>query len=180
MARLSPYRALPPARRLALVTHALTTGGRSARALYAQRLAARGGGFRAAAVQGWPVDRLAREVVRLNAETPQDEFDLLHLLYVEQEPAIQQTFLDAAGVRHTNAVMAEDLSPPYADADAVRRASAATRAEYGEEGERYLRTLAHYSREGWPGIDAVIAELDATPAPASAPVAAPPPSPAVS
>lgn len=169
MASPSPYRSLPPAKRLALVTHALTTGGRAARALYAGRLAARGGGFRAATVQAWPADRLAREVVRLNAETPQDELDLLHLLYVEREPAIQITFLDAAGVAHANGVMAEELTPPYADAEAVRRAAAAVRAEHGEEGERYLRTLARYSRDGWPGIEAVAADANAA---ASAPAEA--------
>lgn len=149
----SPYRSLPPARRVALVEHVLKTGGRAARALYAGRLAARGGGFRAATVQNWPADRLAREVVRLNAETPQDELDLLHALYVELEPATQITFLDAAGVPHANGVMGEDLTAPYADADAVRRAADAVRTAHGEEGERYLRTLARYSREGWPGIE---------------------------
>ncbi len=40
----------------------------------------------------WPVDRLAKEVTRPMAKTSQDEFDLLHLLYVELEPAIQATF----------------------------------------------------------------------------------------
>lgn len=166
MASPSPYRSLPAARRAALVQHAISSGGRPARALWGARLAARGGGFRAATVQGWPADRLAREVVRLSAETPQDELDLLHLLYVELEPAVQITFLDAAGVAHANGVMAEELVPPYADADAVRRAAAAVRAQHGDEGERYLRTLARYSRDGWPGIEGAAA--DATAAPNSA------------
>ncbi len=156
MAPLSPYRSLPAPRRAALLAHAITAGGRPARAFWAARLVARGGGFRAVTVQAWPADRLAREVVRLNAETPQDELDLLHLLYVEVEPAIQITFLDAAGVPHANGVMGEDLAPPYADEEAVRRAAAAVRAAHGDEGARYLRTLARYSREGWPGIDAAI------------------------
>jgi hypothetical protein len=97
-------------------------------------------------------------VVRLRAESPQDELDLLQLLYVEVEPEIQATFLDAAGVPHTNGRMAEELEPPYADAEAVKRGAAAVRERHGEDGERYLRTLARYAREGWPGIDGVVAE----------------------
>jgi hypothetical protein len=157
MATPSPYRSLPPARRAALIAQALAAH-RELRAVYIQRLVARGGGFRAVTVQAWPADRLAKEVVRLNAETPQDELDLLHFLFVELEPATQITFLDAAGVAHTNGVMADDLEAPYADADAVRRAAALVRERHGEDGERYLRTLARYSPEAWPGIDAVIAE----------------------
>jgi hypothetical protein len=153
----SPYRSLPPARRAALLAQALAAH-RELRGVYAQRLAARGGGFRAVTVQAWPAERLAREVVRLNAETPQDELDLLHFLFVELEPATQISFLDAAGVRHAGGVMADDLEAPYADADAVRRGAAVVRERHGEDGERYLRTLARYSREGWPGIEAVVAE----------------------
>ena len=153
----SPYRSLPAARRVALVAHAAAT--REGRSLYVQRLVARGGGFRAVTVAAWPVDRLAREVVRLGAETPQDELDLLQLLYVELEPAVQTTFLDAAGVPHEGGRIPDALDPPYADADAVRRAAAAARAAHGADGDRYLRTIGRYSREGWPGIEAVVAEL---------------------
>jgi hypothetical protein len=156
MSTPSPYRSLPSARRVALVTQAIKTG-REARALYAQRLIARGGGFRAVTLASWPADKLAREIVRTNAETPQDELDLLQLLYVELEPAIQITFLDAAGVQHENGRMGDALEPPYADAEAVQRAAAAVRAAHGEDGERYLRTLARYSREGWPGIESIVA-----------------------
>ncbi len=152
----SPYRSLPAARRVELVAHAIRSS-RELRALYAQRLTARGG-FRAVTVQAWPPDRLAKEIVRLNAQTAQDEFDLLHMLYVELEPAIQITFLDTAGVRHAAGVMPEELEPPYADADAVRRAAEAVRAQHGEDGERYLRTLDRYSRDGWPGIETIVAE----------------------
>lgn len=154
----SPYRSLPPARRAAIVEHAVRSS-REARALYVQRLVARGGGFRAVTVQAWPPERLAREVVRLNAETAQDELDLLQALYVELEPATQITFLDAAGVPHENGVMGEELTPPFADAEAVRRAAAAVREQHGEEGVRYLRTLARYGREAWPGIEGVVAEF---------------------
>lgn len=152
MAILSPYRSLPPERRVALVTHMLKSG-KEARALYASRLVARGGGFRAVTLQSWPPDRLAKEIVRLKAESAQDELDLLQLLYVELEPAIQMTFLDAAGVKHDNGSMPEDLEIPYADAAAVKRASAVVKEQHGEDGMRYLRTLARYSREGWPGIE---------------------------
>jgi hypothetical protein len=159
MATPSPYRSLPSERRAALVTHALKSS-REARALYVQRLVARGGGFRAVTLQSWPVDRLAREIVRMKAETAQDELDLLQLLYVDLEPAIQITFLDAAGVPHENGRMPDDLEPPYAGADAVRHAAPVTRDQHGEDGMRYLRTLVRYSREGWPGIDTVVAELE--------------------
>jgi hypothetical protein len=134
------------------VTHAVKSG-REMRAQYAQRLVARGGGFRAATLMSWPPDRLAREVVRLNAESAQDELELLQLLYVELEPAIQATFLDAAGVAHENGRMPEDLEAPYADADAVRRAAAAVKDAHGEDGVRYLRTLARYAPTAWPGIE---------------------------
>ena len=159
MAITSPYRSLPSARRVALVTHAMTAS-RETRLLFIQRLVSRGGGFRAVTLQSWPIDRLAREIVRMNAETANDELDLLQLLYLEVEPEIQATFLDAAGVRHEGGKMPEDLEPPYADADAVRRGAAAVREKHGEEGDRYLRTLLRYSREGWPGIEEVVAQLD--------------------
>ena len=160
MAISSPYRSLPPARRVALVTHVLTSG-REARLLYIQRIVSRGGGFRPVTLQSWPIDKLAREVVRLNAESAQDELDLLQVLYLELEPEIQATFLDAAGVPHEGGKMPEDLDTPYADADAVRRGAAAVRERHGAEGERYLRTLLRYSREGWPGIEDAVAQLDA-------------------
>jgi hypothetical protein len=157
MATLSPYRSLPPERRIALVTHAVKSS-REARALYVQRLSAKSG-FRPVTLQTWPVDRLVKEIVRMKAETASDELDLLHLLYVELEPAIQITFLDAAGVKHEGGAMGEDLTPPYADADAVRRGAIVVKEQHGEDGMRYLRTLARYSPDGWPGIDGVVAEL---------------------
>ena len=160
MATPSPYRSLPAERRVALVQHAVSQS-RELRELYVQRLVARGGGFRAVTVRSWPVERLAREVVRMRAETAEDELDLMHLLYVELEPAIQTTFLEAAGVRHEGGRIPEDLEPPYAEADAVRRAAAAVRERHGEDGERYLRTLARYAREAWPGIEDVVSAAPA-------------------
>jgi hypothetical protein len=158
MAIPSPYRSLPAERRVALVTHAIRSS-REMRALWVQRLVARGGGFRAATLASWPVDRLAREIVRMNAETANDEFDLLHLLYVELDPGIQVTFLDAAGVQHESGKMADGLETPYADEAAVRRAAAAVREQHGDDGARYLRTLARYAPDAWPGIGALVAEL---------------------
>ena len=128
--------------------------------MYIQRLVSRGGGFRAVTLKTWPVDRLAREIVRMNAETADDELDLLQLLYVDLEPQIQTTFLDAAGVKHVNGKMPDDLEPPYADSDAVRRASEAVLASHGSEGVHYLRTIARYSAAGWPGIGAVVSALE--------------------
>jgi hypothetical protein len=106
MATPTPYRSLPAARRVELVTHMLTAS-REGRAMFIQRLVARGGGFRAVTLNQWPVDRLAKEIVRMNAQNAQDELDLLQLLYVDLEPGIQITFLDAAGVPHENGRIAE-------------------------------------------------------------------------
>jgi hypothetical protein len=96
--------------------------------------------------------------VRMKAENANDELDLLQLLYVDLEPDIQIAFLDAAGVTHEKGVIAEDLERPYADADGVRRGAAAVREQHGEDGERYLRTIAKYSHDAWPGIDTIVAE----------------------
>ena len=155
----SPYRSLPAERRISLLLHAITIS-REARALYTQRLIARGGGFRAVTLNSWPADKLAREIVRMKAEQPQDELDLLHLLYVELEPAIQITFLDAAGVAHEKGVMAEDLQPPFADEAAVRLAAARVMEQHGADGARYLHTLARYSAAGWPGITDLAEKLN--------------------
>jgi hypothetical protein len=152
----SPYRSLPVERRLALVTHVIKAS-REGRAIFVQRMAARGG-FRPTTIQQWPAEKLAAEVVRTKAETSNDELDLLHLLYVQLEPAIQITFLDTAGVKHENGAMAEDLASPYATADAVQRGAAAVRERHGEDGERYLRTLARYSAKDWPGIEEIVKE----------------------
>jgi hypothetical protein len=161
MAKLvSPYRSLSSEQRLALVTHVIKSSPQG-RELYVQRIASRPGGFRAVALRSWSPDRLAAEVVRLNAQTPQDELDLLHLLYVELEPSIQITFLDAAGVPHENGRMADGIAVPFADEAAVARAASAVRTEHREDGERYLRTLARYSPLAWPGIDRIVADTSA-------------------
>jgi hypothetical protein len=147
----SPYRSLPAERRRTLLTHALSTQ-EGARGAYAQRIVKRGGGYRAVTLMAWPLERLAREVVRLNAETAEDEADLLRLLYVEVEPEIQVAFLDATGVKHEGGVIPEDLQAPYADAEAVAKGASTVRERFGEEGVRYLRTLARYNTAAWPGI----------------------------
>lgn len=153
----SPWRALPGERRVAILERILRER-KEARALYVQRLVQRGGGFRAATLLSWPVEKLAREVVRLNAPTADDEVDLLQALYVDLEPAVQVTFLDAAGVRHENGAIEESLQPPFADAAAVARAVAAVRERHGAEGEHYLRTIARYNGQAWPGIEGLAAE----------------------
>jgi hypothetical protein len=163
MPPLSPYRSLPVERRVALITYELKTQ-RDARATFIQRLVSRGGGFRPATFQSWPADKLAREVVRLKVETPQDELGLMQTLYVDLEPGIQAAFLDAAGVKHENGRIDENLEPPFCDAAAVETASRKLLAEHGDDGERYLRTIYRYASESWPGLDAIIAELDVPPA----------------
>ena len=158
MASPSPYRSLSAERRVALVTHAIKAS-RESRATFVQRLAARGG-FRPTTIQQWPAEKLAAEIVRTKAEASTDELDLLHLLYVELEPAIQITFLDAARVKHDGGNMAEDLTSPYADAAAVERAASTVREKHGDDGMRYLRTLARYSRNDWPGIEEQVKRLE--------------------
>jgi hypothetical protein len=142
------------------VTHMIKSTP-EARELYVQRMASRPGGFRLVTLRSWSAERLAAEIVRLNAQTPQDELDLLHLLYVELDPSIQITFLNAAGVPHTNGVIPDNLEIPYAEESAVVRAAGAVREKHGEDGERYLRTLARYSPAAWPGIDRIAGQIGA-------------------
>ena len=154
---LSPYRSLTAERRLALMTHALANH-KGTRAIYIQRLVSRGGGFRAVTLQGWSSDRLAKEVIRLNAQSAQDELDLLQLLYVDMEPQYQVTFLDAASVRHEKGVIPEDMAAPYADTIGVAQGAAAVLAAHGDAGRHYLRTLVVYNLHAWPGLDSELAK----------------------
>lgn len=154
----SPYRALPAARRVALLTH-LLTAHRETRAVYIQRLASRGGGFRAVTMQPWPAERIAKEVVRLNVESAQDEVELLQLLYVDLEPGIQTAFLDAAGVKHDGGKIDDDLDVPYADAAAIARAADLVRAQFGADGLHYLVTIARYNLPAWPELDSYLSKL---------------------
>ncbi len=158
MPPLSPYRSLPVERRVALVTYELKTQ-RDARPIFVQRLCSRGGGFRPASFQNWSADRLAQEVVRLKVESAQDELGLMQTLYVDLEPAIQSTFLDAAGVKHENGRIADDLEPPYCSAVQVKAGSDAAIAAHGEEAVRYLRTIHRYASDAWPGLDAIVADM---------------------
>jgi hypothetical protein len=158
MPPLSPYRSLPVERRIALVTYELTTQ-RESRALFIQRLVSRGGGYRPASFQNWPAERLAKEVVRLKAESAQDELGLMQTLYVDLEPAIQILFLDTAGVKHEKGRIDESVEPPFCDAAAVTKGAAAIIAGHGEDGARYLRTIHRYAADSWPGLAAVIETL---------------------
>jgi hypothetical protein len=154
------------------VSHTITHH-KEARARFAQRLASRGGGFRASAVQAWPVDRLAKEVVRLNAENPTDELELLQLLYVELEPAIQIAFLESAGVKHDNGVIEETLEPPFCSSAAVNEAASVVHATFGDDGLRYLQALVRYSANAWPDIATHAAAItDPASGPATHPAAA--------
>ena len=144
---------------MALVTYEIKTQ-KDARGIFIQRLVSRGGGFRPASFQNWPPDRLAKEVVRLKVETPQDELGLMQTLYVDLEPAIQASFLDAAGVKHENGRIDDAIEPPYCDAASVAKAAAACVAAHGDEGVRYLRTIHRYANDSWPGLDAVMAGME--------------------
>ena len=98
--------------------------------------------------------------MRLGAESAADELELLQLLYVDLEPGIQITMLDAAGVPHEQGVIAESAEPPLAAADAVARGAEAVRAAHGEDGLRYLRTLVRYNLVAWPGLDGWLEAVD--------------------
>ncbi len=157
MPPVSPYRSLPVDRRLALVTHDVGAN-RQSREGYIQRIVSRGGGFRRETLRKWTPAQLAREVVRGNLETPQDELGLLQTLYVELEPAIQIAFLEATGVAHEGASIPDDLKPPFADPATVRTAALALLQAHGDDARRYLETIALYNGEAWPGIGTVLEE----------------------
>jgi hypothetical protein len=151
----SPFKSLPLERRQWLVLEALAKH-KGAKALYAQRIAAKGGGFRAATLISWSAEKLGKEALRIGALTPQDELELLQLLYVDLEPQYQITFLDTMGVAHDNGVLPEDLEAPYADADTVKQGAEAVLTAHGDPGRHYLRTLVVYNLAAWPGLDAIV------------------------
>lgn len=157
--RLSLFRELPAERRIALLTQ-LIAANRDTRAVFIQRMVARGGGFRAVTLQSWAPAKLAAEVVRMNAQTADDELDLLHALYVSVQPEIQETFLRAAGVKAEGAVIDESLEAPFADAAGVQRGAAAVLEKFPEAGKHYLRTIAHYNASAWPGVEAVVSAFE--------------------
>jgi hypothetical protein len=158
MATLSPYRSLPVSKRVELVLLDLTTS-KDSRALYIQRMVARGGGFRPVTLRTWPVEKLAKEIVRLNLESFQDELGMLQTLYVEKEPELQIAFLNAAGVDHKDGHIADDMPTPFASAELVAGAAKVLMEQHGEDGKRYLRTIALYNGEAWPGLMQVIGEI---------------------
>lgn len=153
--RQSLFRELPAERRVSLLT-TLIAANKDTRAVFIQRMVARGGGFRAVTLQSWAPAKLAAEIVRMNAQTADDELDLLHALYVSVAPQIQETFLKAAGVEAEGAVIDESLEAPFADEASVRRGAQAVIEQFGEDGKHYLRTIATYNAAAWPGVEAVV------------------------
>lgn len=158
MANPTPYRTLPATQRLTLVAHDISSS-RDARDTYIRAIVARGGGFRPEKLRKWPADQLAREVVRYNLETPHDELRLMVILYVELEPGMQVSFLDALGVKHTNGSIPEDLEPPFAEATKIRAAAEGLMGKHGEDARRYLRTISIYNGEAWPGLADMTADF---------------------
>lgn len=157
MSAQSPYRQLPVERRVSLIAHELRKS-RQARDGYILRLVSKGGGFRPLTLRKWPVEQLAGEIVRRGLETAEEQLGLLQLLYVELEPELQITFLDAAGVAHERGSMAEELMPPFADAAVVRSAAEGLLRAHGDAARHYLLTIATYNGEGWPGLVEWLAE----------------------
>lgn len=154
----SPYRSLPVEKRVTLVMRDIDSSPAS-KERYVRLVVARGGGFRLETVRKRSSEQLAKEVVRYALETSHDEFGLLQALYVELEPALQVEFLDAAGVRHEAGIIAEELEPPFADASTVRVAAHALYQAHGDDARRYLRTIALYNGDAWPGIGDVLGEF---------------------
>lgn len=152
MAGTSPYRSLPLETRLRLVSHELVND-RDARASYIQAMVQKGGGFRPETLRKWPVEQLARAIVTRKLEGFGDELRLLQLLYVELEPDLQIAFLDACGVKHENGSITEEQEGALADAATVQKAAGALIASHGDRGRHYLRTIAAYNREAWPGLE---------------------------
>jgi hypothetical protein len=146
---------------VALLT-AIISQRKESRAAFIQRMVQRGGGFRAATLATWAPAKLAAEVVRLNAQTAEDELDLLQALYVDIEPAIQELFLKTAGVKASGASIDESLEPPFADEAGVRKAADAIVAQFGADAVHYLRTIGKYAPGAWPGIGAVVEALKPT------------------
>lgn len=159
MPQPSPYRSLPATRRIGLVTHDISSS-RESRDGYIRRIVARGGGFRAEKLRAWPPEQLAREIVRHSLETLHDELGLLQTLYVELEPGLQIAFLELAGVRHEGAMIPDNLKPPFADAATVRHAAQALVDQYGDDARHYLRTIALYNADAWPGLAVLLEELE--------------------
>lgn len=159
MPQMSPYRSLPQARRIGLVTHEILSS-RDSKQSYIQRIVARGGGFRAEKLRDWPPEQLAREVVRHGLETVTDELTLLQTLYVELEPGLQVAFLESAGVPHDGAMIPDDLKPPFADMPTVRKAAIALQEQYGDDARHYLHTIALYNTDAWPGLTAWLVETE--------------------
>ena len=159
MAISSPYRTLPAERRLSLVTHEIANN-RQSRDGYIARIVSRGGGFRPEKLRKWPADQLAREVVRHNLESFQDELSLMVLLYVELEPELQIAFLDSLGVQHNKGSIPEELQPPFASVENVGAAAESLIKKHGDDARRYLRTIAMYNAEAWPGLAEAIASAE--------------------
>ena len=68
-----------------------------------------------------------------------------------------KTILITGAGRGLGAAMARRLAARGANLallDLDAGGMAAVRERHGEDGERYLRTLARYASEGWPGIAA--------------------------
>jgi hypothetical protein len=72
---------------------------------------------------------------------------------VELEPAIQTAFLDSLGVTHENGSIPEGLEPPFAEPARIRAGADALLAQFGDDARRYLRTIAMYNAEAWPGLE---------------------------
>ncbi len=155
MSHASPYRSLPLDTRLRLVSHELVND-RDARASYIQAMVQKGGGFRPETLRKWPVEQLARAIVTRKLEGFGDELRLLQLLYVELEPELQVAFLDGCGVKHDNGSIAEEKEGALADEATVRRSAEALLSTHGDRGRHYLRTIAAYNGEAWPGLQDVL------------------------
>ena len=71
-------------------------------------------------------------------------------------PFLLESVINDAKLRGTNFVLIHG-GLPFAEASKIGVASEALVAMFGDDARRYLRTIAMYNGEAWPGLASVVA-----------------------
>jgi hypothetical protein len=118
-----------------------------ATALLAQRLK-----FRAKSVVSMPVEKKARHLASSPTVTELVAARLIVAYHLAHQRAMMGSFLDAAGIKHENGMIAdEDVNAP--DAEKVRGAATAIAGQYpAEDVALYLSTLLWQDAETWGAL----------------------------